>query len=244
MEFSLITPTLGDRVKVKRFLDSIERTAKKKNGIEVLFAVDEGTTEIQKFVSMQGYSFDVKFYERPVTDNFSDDYYNWLANRSSGRYIWACNDDIWFNTQNWDEKIRKKVIDSGWSIFLVDTKETSRKVINKGFCCFPLISRKALIEIGFLFYPQVRVYPADKAVYMLFEKVGRIIDAQDIVINSVYVSEDSDSRRWKIYNEDVKSGALSIDMTREVLKLLHAGKNDPGPKRASKITRIINIIKE
>ena len=244
MDFSLILPTLGEQEKVKQFLDSIERTTTNKKEVEVLFAVDKGMTEIQKFVDMQEYSFRISFYARPKTDNFSDDYYNWLADRSIGKTIWACNDDIWIKTNGWDDKIRSKINRHGWSVYLVDTHETTRGKINKDFCCFPMISRKSVTEIGFFFYKQVRVYPADKIIYGVYKKIGRIIDAQDIEIQSVYVSEDTDTRRWGIYQEDLKNGALNIDITREVLKLLLVTKDDPGPKGDSKIDRIIKIIKE
>ena len=244
MDFSLILPTLGDKAKVKMFLDSVERTTRKKSRIEVLFAIDEGKTDIIDFVEKQGYTFPTIFFERPSTSNFSNDYYNWLANRSNGDNIWACNDDIRIRTGWWDDKIREKIDRHQWSIYLVDTKESTRGKINHGFCCFPIISRRAVNELGFFFYPQIRVYPADKIIYELFQNIDRVIDAQDVIINSKYVSEDKNPRMWKIFQEDLKAGLIEINITPEVIKLLMSGKDDAGPKKDSKLRRIINIIRE
>ena len=244
MDFSLILPTLGDQKRVKKFLDSIERNTKKKDEVEVLFAIDIGRTDIADFVKNEGYSFEIRFYERPVTENFSDDYYNWLAARTTGDNIWACNDDIQIETRHWDEKIRKKIKKFGWSVYLVDTKDTTRGAVNKGFCCFPIISRKAVNALGFFFYPQVRVYPADKIIYEVFLNAARIIDAQDIIINSKYVSEDKNPRLWKIFQEDMKSGVMHVNITGGIVQILLAGKNDAGPQQGSKLERIIKIIKE
>jgi len=243
MNFSLILPTLGEE-RLKRFLDSVERTAKYRNQVEVLLAIDEGSMSKFHWIVKDKYTFLVRIYQRPKTDNFSDDYYNYLANRSVGDNIYVCNDDIMLKTQNWDEKLLKKIDEHGWSIYLIDTLDTTRGKVNKDFCCFPIISRKAVNEIGFLFYPQVRVYPADKTIYGLYKKIGRVINAHDISVQSHYVSEDNNPRLWNIYQEDLKNGNLVVDITREVLILLMATKDDPGKKGKSKFKRIMEIIKE
>jgi hypothetical protein len=244
MDFSLILPTLGDERLVKRFFDSIERTTKKKDLIEVLLAIDEGKTDIIDFVEKQKYSFSIKWFERPITDNFSDDYYNWLADRSTGDNVMTCNDDISFKTNHWDEIAREKIKKHRWSVYLIDTLESTRGVINQDFCCFPIVSRKAINEIGFIFFPQIRMYPADKVIYSLFNEIGRVIPAHDIVLSSTYVPEDKNGRKWKIFQEDVASGNVEINITQQVTRLLLVSRNDLGPKRASKIDRIIRIIKE
>jgi hypothetical protein len=244
MDFSLILPTLGEERLVKRFLDSIERTVKKKDLIEVLFAIDEGKTDIIEFVNKQNYTFTIKWFERPITDNFSDDYYNWLATRSVGDNVMTCNDDIVLRTHHWDEIARKKIKKYRWSVYLLDTLESTRGTVNKDFCCFPIVSRRAINEIGFIFFPQIRMYPADKVTYNLFKKIGRIIPAHDIVIGSHYVPENTNGRKWKIFQEDIANGRMEVDITVPAMRLLLVGKNDPGPKRDSKIARIISIIAE
>lgn len=244
MDFSLILPSLGESYKVKRFLDSVERTTSDLNNIEVLFAIDEGKTEIVRFVEDQGYSFKIKFYQRPVTDNFSNDYYNWLTSRSQGMNVWACNDDMWILTNWWDDIIRDKIARYRWNVYLVDTKDKTRDIVNKGFCCFPIVSREAINEIGFMFYPQIRIYPADKAIYGLYKEVGRIIPAHEVRVNNTYASEDGNQRLWKIFQEDVKSGVLNVDITRETMRLLYLCKDDPGPLKESKLSRIVKILKE
>jgi len=220
MNFSLIFPSNGNKEKIKKLFDSIERTTRYKDKIEVLVAIDDGKTEIIDFIKSKKYSFRVEFFERPQTDNFSDDYYNWLANKSCGDNIWALNDDVIITTQDWDKRILLKIKKFGWSVYLVDTTESTREIVNKGFCCFPIISRRAVNELGFFFYPQVRIYPADKVIYMLFERAGCIINARDIKLQSTYIQENKNPRLWNIYQEDRTNGALNVNITVSLLSLL------------------------
>jgi hypothetical protein len=244
INFSIIYPTAGDKKKIKRNLDSIERTTGSKDKIEVLIAIDEGRKDLIDYINSLGYSYIIKCFERPITDNFSDDYYNWLANRTIGDNVWGFNDDVFIRTQNWDDIILKKISEYRWSVYLVDTTDATRGTVNIDFCCFPLVSRKAINEIGFFMYPQVRIYPADKILYELYNKAGRIINAREVILQSHYVEETKSPRLWKIFQEDLKNGKLKVDVSRELMILLKTGQNDLGPKRESKLSKIIKILKE
>ena len=220
MNFSLILPTRGDEQNLKSFLDSIERTTRDKSNIELLLAIDEGRGDIPHNISKQQYSFSITCYERPKTDHFVRDYYNWLANKSTGNNIWTLNDDAFIVTQDWDEKILEKI--GTRSIYLVDVNDSSKAQYGHTFCHFPIISRRAVNLLGYFFHPRVRMYPADMIIYDFYKKANCIIDANDIYLvhNHIHESDKSKQKLMDIFEEDKKSwNDNKINMSQEFQRL-------------------------
>jgi hypothetical protein len=245
MNFSFCLPTLGNRKLVKTFLDSLERTTADKKNTEVLFAIDEGKTEIIKYVVDQGYSFAIRWYERPATRDFTNDYYNFLATRSFGKNIIAFNDDAWIRTQDWDKKILRAINETGWSIYMLDIPDTARIKYKNPFPCFPCVSRRALNTLGWLLCKDVPMYPADLVTTDVYHTIKRIIPIRDVLIQHDHVKETdpSKSRMMQIFNEDrEKKQVDGLDITKYVLELSVAANGD-ATKKPSKLNRIINILK-
>ena len=220
MNFSLILPTRGDEQNIRPFLDSIERTTYDKANVEVLFAIDEGRGDIPYRVSQQQYSFSIRYFERPQTDNFSRDYYNWLANKSTGNNIWGLNDDAFIVTQDWDKKILEKV--GTRKIYLLDTFDSTKNQYKQTFCCFPMVSRMAMNACGYFINPKVRMYPADLFLYETYKNADAIIDANDIYIvhNHIHESDPSKSKMQRIFQEDCeKWKTTKIDISAEISRL-------------------------
>ena len=243
-KFSIILPTRGQPGYVKKFLDSIERTTSNKDSIEILFAIDEGQRDICGFVEKQFYSFDIQFFERPKTNNFSVDYYNWLADRSNGENIWVLNDDAWIMSHGWDITILSKIKEHKWPVYLVDTHDSTKANPGNYFCTFPMISRKAFELLGYVLHPRVRMFPADKVAFDLFKMVDRIIDANDVWIQHDHITEadPSKSRMMKIFKEDQELWKeCPIKLKVDAIKLLQHKGDD---YRESKIKRIIKILQE
>jgi glycosyltransferase involved in cell wall biosynthesis len=243
-DFSIILPSRGDKDNVKKMLDSIERTTTNKDAIEVLFAIDEGKTDIRNFVRGQDYSYDIYFYERPKTRNFSQDYYNWLANRSCGCNVWGFNDDAWIATDGWDSIIKKKIKETGWSVYLVDTHDTTKSHPGNYFCTFPMVSRRSIGIMGYFLHPRVRMYPADQVIFDTFKAVQRIIDANEIIVQHDHIVEvdASKSLMMEVLYEDRELWKKDpIDVRNEIIRLMRVGEKDYKP---SKLKRIINILQE
>jgi len=136
MNFSFVLPTLGNKYNLRSFLSSLERTTKDKKKIEVLLAVDEGRLDITRFVESLKLSYRVEIFQRPQTKDFSNDYYNWLANRSTGKNIIAFNDDAWIRTQDWDAKLLTAIKEYGWSVYMLDIPDTARIKYQNNFAFF------------------------------------------------------------------------------------------------------------
>ncbi len=241
INFSFVLPTLGQEGLVLTFLESLERTTKWKKNIEVLFAIDEGKTDIIKFVQSRKYSFEILFFERPITRDFTNDYYNFLANRSRGENIIAFNDDAWIRTQNWDEKILRTIKEYGWSVYMLDIPDTARLKYQHNFPCFPCVSRRSMATLGFLLNKDVPMYPADSATFKIYYHAKRVIPIRNVLIEHDHVieSDPSKARMMEIYKETQKP----ISIGDYILKIaVVAGTENNGMLK--KFRRIMNIIKE
>ena len=246
MNFSFCLPTLGNHKLVRTFLDSLERTTADKKNIEVLFAIDEGHTGIIEYVDSHKYSFSIKWYERPATRDFTNDYYNYLAARSNGKNIIAFNDDAWMRTQDWDKKILRTTNETGWSIYMLDIPDTARIKYRNNFPCFPCVSRRALNTLGWLLCKDVRMYPADLVTHDVYQYVKRVIPIRDVLIEHEHVMETdpSKARMMEIFLEEKKEKeGKSLDVSEYVSRLSGVIASEKY-KKPSKINRILNIIKE
>lgn len=242
MNFSFVLPTLGNEILVSNFLESLERTTKYKNKIEVLFAIDEGKKEIIKFVENRKYSFPIKFFERPKTKDFTNDYYNFLANRSIGDNIIAFNDDAWMRTYHWDLKLLRTIREYGWSIYMLDLPDTARIKYKHHFPCFPCVSRRGMNTLGWMLCKHVRMYPADQLTHAVYAQSGRVISVNNILIEHEHIleSDQSKARFMEIYNEDMNT---PIDLSQDMFKLSTTAASERFNK-PNKLSRIFNIIKE
>lgn len=236
MQYSIILPTRNNIPGLRKALDAFERTSHDKACFEVLLAVDTDDVQGKLIEGLSAsYTFPVHVYHTQPTDNFSDDYYNFLASKSKGANIWAFNDDAYILTDGWDRIISKTIKDSGkGSFYLVDIHDTTRDHNGEIWPCFPMISRAAVNVMGFFFYPQVRIWPADKVAYGLFNKIESVIDCAAVQVRHEHVQENdpSKSRLARIFIEDKKAGRLNVNITTEVMRLLLAtnrelrGKNE------------------
>ena len=248
MDFSFFLPSRGEHDALKLMLDSFERTTHKKDQIEILLLFDEGTAkDAPDFIQSQNYGFEIKWFYRPKSDWWTRDYLNFLADRTAGTNICAFNDDAWIKTVNWDDKIRRHIKESGWSIYFIDIPDSARIKYGHTFPCFPMIARKGMVVLGKFFDERVKIYPADRVLFEIYHHSGRIIKANDVYIQHDHILEWKDPKKtnlMKVFKEQTKAGELSnIDVTDEVIAILRWGQED-FKKKPSKLSRIINIIKE
>jgi len=246
MNFSFCLPTLGNKKLVRTFLDSLERTTHDKKNIEVFFAIDEGKTEIIEYVESFKYSFYIEFHERPQTKDFTNDYYNYLADRTCGDNIIAFNDDAWMRTQHWDRKILRTIKEYGWSVYMVDIPDTARIKYKNPFPCFPCVSRRAMNTLGWLLCKEVPMYPADLVTTNVYNYVKRVIPVRDVLIEHDHIieSDPSKSRMMEIFLEDKKAKeGKPLDVSKDVERLAFAIAGEKN-KANNKFNRIWNIITE
>jgi hypothetical protein len=243
MNFSFVLPTLGEYNRLKKMFDSFERTTKYKDKIEFLLAVDTGNTGFIKTISERKYSFKIQFFERDKTDDFTNGYYNWLADRTVGKNIITFNDDAWMRTNHWDAKILKKIHEIGRTVYFIEIPDTARIKYQNLFPCFPCVSRRAFCTLGFALCPDIRMFPADKVTYAIYRHAGLTYTVNNVLIEHEHELDytGSKKRMMDIFLEDNEKQS-EVDIGDYIWKLLLVKKNDHG--EPSKLQRIINIIKE
>lgn len=240
MEFSFVLPTLGNYDRLKKMFDSFERTTKHKDQIEFLLAVDTGNTDIIKAIEGRKYSFSIKFFERDKTDDFTNDYYNWLADRTVGNNIITFNDDAWMRTNHWDKKILRKIKEIGRTIYFIEIPDTARIEYGHNFPCFPCVSRRAFCTLGFVLCPEVKMFPADKVTHSIYRHANVVYIVNNVLIEHEHTFNGKE-RMFEIFNRE-KEKLSKLDIGPHIQRLVLTVVRDGKPQ--SKLQRIINIIKE
>lgn len=242
MNFSIVLPSLGNKELLLKMLESFERTTRNPRSIEFLIALDVGNiNKVLEWFDKENYSFRVTFFERQITEDFTNDYYNFLANRSAGENIIAFNDDAWMRTQDWDIKIMKEIKAYGWSVYMLDIPDTARIKYRNTFPCFPCVSRRAMNTLGWLLHKDVPMYPADRVTTEVYFNAKRIIPIRNVLIEHEHIieSDPSKNRMMDIYTRSQKD----INIFDDVLKLSNVAASEKN-KKNSKFNRIINILQE
>ena len=178
-----------------------------------------------KFIG-KDYTYDITAYGVPRTDNFCESYYNFGARKAIGTNIMVFNDDCYVQTNAWDDLVRSRIeanpkFKGVYMVSLMDSTYYDEKGLE--FPRFPMISKKAVDAIGFFFYPQVRMWPADKCIYDLYRQVGCVITCHQVKLQHDHIYDKSDpskSRMYRIMNEDIANGVFPINGNEQAKKLL------------------------
>jgi hypothetical protein len=202
MLFSLLCPSRERPEGLQRMLESLQKTIGQKDQVEILIAIDEDDIVNQTFLTRQLARFkdlDIHIHQRPRSEFLNRDYYNWLAAKAKGDYLWASGDDLVYLVDGWDLRL-KPIIETYLSdkpdrIFCASIKDSTPKPKElKGpdglpipFPCFPLIPRESFKALGFLLHPEIPTWGADYALYMLYKGVDRVL----VIDNFTYIDHVS-----------------------------------------------------
>ncbi len=247
IQFSLLVPTRARPIFRKNLLDSILNTAKNHSNIEILFAVDEDDIDSMKNIETLKIKFkklNIKMFKREQSIFTNKDYYNWLASKSVGKYIWAIADDVIFKIPEWDVQIALRLenyINHGKAdrIVCVGLKDSTPKPKKElpPFPCFPLVTREAYEFFEFVLHPCIPNWGADYLLYLLYTGIGRYLNLDynvwldHISWHSRMCSEDEIGKKIRAvfgrvqhdsrYNVDINATSvvpLQIKIAKEFIK--------------------------
>ncbi len=227
IDFSIIIPCRYNIEGLKVTLDAFEIFTKQKDKLEVILVVDSDDNELSKYAELLlNYTFCIRLIEVEHSDNFCRDYYNYGVSKSTGENIMCFNDDCYMQVNGWDDIIRQEIEKNYHfkGVYLIDLFDSTHEDDNQSFPRFPMLSRKVVDLFGFFFYPQVRMWPADKILFSIFNSVGNIIKCHKVKMqhDHVYALDVSKTRMWRIFNEDKASGVFPVDVKPEIEKLKQA----------------------
>ena len=173
-KYSIIFPTRERPILLRSLLESLAVNTVNTEDIEVLIAIDNDDKTDYKF--LEEYDF-VQNFRVQQSMNFSEDYYNYLAKRSSGNWIITANDDCRFETRSWDViafdllKKRPSTI-FGW---IEDGLGMYRARGQGDYCCFPLQGRGGYEALGFIFPARIPTWGADIWAAGIYKQIGSFI---------------------------------------------------------------------
>jgi len=164
--FSFLTPTRNRPDLVARLFDSIVATTSRLDQLEVILAVDHDDSASLKISDDRLNVKKVILKERLTMGALN----NACFDASGGRYIMIMNDDVILRTKGWDRIVADIFARYGDDIGLVHVNDLMFK---EKLCTFPILSRRACLEIG-LCPKEYRRYKIDDDIYDIYNMLAFI----------------------------------------------------------------------
>lgn len=182
-KISLIFPSRGRVQLLRRLLESIEKTTRRGDGVEVLVAVDRDDAETMMVVDcFSGVGVAVRGYWVDRSVNFSRDYYNFLYGKSVGRWVMAINDDAVFETDGWDEVVRESLAGRDVVYGVIEDCLGDAKLPTMGeYSCWPLLGRGGVDVLGYFFPERIPTWGADIWAAKLYRRAGAVVPVPVVI---------------------------------------------------------------
>lgn len=229
-EFSVVIPVRNNIGGLLVTLGAFDLFTSNKKAFEVILVVDNDDNDLETYkrISKQ-YGYDIKVLQVAKSDYFCRDYYNYGVSQSSGANVMVFNDDCYIQTNKWDDLIRERIdankhFNGVYFVSLLDS--TYYDIKEYPFPKFPMLSRKAIDAVGFFFFPQIHMWPADKAIWDMYRTVGCVITCHDVQMQHDHnYNHDTDPRKnrlLRLLEKDKEDGVFPINANAESKRLVEA----------------------
>lgn len=228
MNFSFILPTRERPQLLSDLCNSLDSTAADKSNFEMIAAYDlDDTATCNIMPQLEARYPWFKSNGRNRSNNISKDYHNWLKDQVAGDYVIICNDDTVMRTYHWDvvamQKITNYLSDKPDGIFYGWIADSLLdRAGGVGYCCFPMLSKKAIEIIGYAMHPYYTGWNADIHLYRLFQSIDRVLDLSEVWIDHISYHSGKRERDATSYNMQNITGGNGgvIDFSHEQNLLL------------------------
>jgi hypothetical protein len=237
MKFSLILNTRKRTKFLVGLLNSLFDKTANLNNIELLIRGDRDDKETMDFYhdKIKTINYDnimfVMGKDRPTNMHKS---LNWLARHSIGEYIFVLNDDVEFQTKDWDEIAYKKLNEAKErnqdGIVYGRTNDNSvDKPPGAEYSSFPIISKEAFDTLGFIMHEDFVGLGGDSAIHRVYSEVDRVVDLNDIWLDHVLHNDiakiilpDETAQRMRQNTANNYVNPMGLDISLDVEKLREA----------------------
>lgn len=240
INFSLILPTRGRPKRFSAMLNSIVATTHELSQTELIVGLDNDDKHLDEYEriinKMNGNvdelmkeSFSIKTLIQDRPKNLCE-YYNAMAKKSEGKYIWALNDDCLIRTNGWDSLILDKIKTQGLKVFYVRIGGDGHKAYYTGMghnfaSGFPMLSRTAVEVMGYYYNPKIKGYKADKLTHNVFYQAEAIINAPEIDIHHFKGASIGDDTWANLKKMGQPLRGIVTDMAHDIKKIKGVNKN-------------------
>lgn len=185
--FSVIITT-RERVKMLNdCMNSIRDTVSDFANVEIIVMSDNDDADTTTtMLNPRSHFPKVRWYSRQRSRWMHKDYINVGAKIAEGKYVVSVNDDVVFRTKDWDRLVWDRLEEylkdkpDGVVYGQINDGMTNRPPHETEFCCFPLISKKAIDAMGHMFNDRYMAWSADIAIYHVYKNVNRVVNLKDI----------------------------------------------------------------
>lgn len=184
---SLLCPSRERPTNIVKLLDNIYNTISNPIAVETLFKLDkDDTISINTLKQHFNKIFYIRLMVKERTDKLNNDYYNFLAKRAYGKYLFSIGDDVVFHTKDWNiilaSKIEAYLKDKPDRIAYISVTERGSQAKHP---CFPIITKEAFNKLGMYFHPQLLSWGADRCLYEVYSGINRILHIPEIEIEHI-----------------------------------------------------------
>lgn len=188
MRISLLLPSRKRVKSLLKILENINNTVNNTNNIEILIAIDrddESSMKNKESIIDDFKNLNIKIYTREHSDYLNSHYYNWLAEKAIGNYLWGIADDTLFLTKDWDKKLIERI-----EAFLINKEDRiayisiNEKDSNAKHPCFPLITKEAFKIVGEYHISDLMSWGSDRILYEIYShpNIMRILHISEVSI--------------------------------------------------------------
>jgi glycosyltransferase involved in cell wall biosynthesis len=191
MNISIIIPTRSRQERLAKLIESIFSLAKYPDLVELVLVYDNDDEETRDLLNQFQGIFNRQnliVLNRDRSHNLNNDYLNFAACHTSGKYIWGLGNDNLIITDNWDEVLLEKAEEflkekHGRVLYgyVSDDIHNTGDINTVGGCCFPLVSREAYEALGWFFPPEITKWGADHWLWMIYKALpeNRMLDLRE-----------------------------------------------------------------
>jgi len=219
IKFSILIPTRNRVPLLKTLLHSIYESTCDKSETEIHVMHDDDDQVTQAFIDTFPKENPVKtyFHVRPRSNSINKDYYNWAAtNFAQGEYLIMSNDDALFEMLHWDKRAKDKLDNTYKKMypdgilyaFTEDFEHEPSRQLHNWMSCFPLVSKKVVDVLGYVFDPEYIRDGADWALAATFRAINRVGDLRDCIWIK-HISFRSGRRAWDSLDDHSRSLGIS-----------------------------------
>jgi hypothetical protein len=217
-KISLILPA---RNNIKAFYDlmyNIIDQTKDPAGLEVLVAIDnddEVFMDCRWFLESKFNKVHLAFFFRDRSDYFTRDYWNFLARKAQGRFIVNTALGCKITTPGWDVTVYNKMDayarevgdDIIHGLIKDNIRRTDEDPLYPHFSCHPVLSRKHVEALGYLFDERYWAWGCDPAVTIVYKALSQILNQRRIVslteveiiaLDSIHTTKETDEEKLKV----------------------------------------------
>jgi len=185
---SILCPSRGRPKNIEQLRENILNITYDIYDIELLLKLD--TDDLYKLDSR--YDYFIKSYIGDRSPYLNRDYYNFLAKKAKGQYLWGWGDDCRVETKNWDiilyQRIEEYLKDKPDRIAYISVNEEGSKAKHP---CFPLITKEAFQVLGEYHCSELLSWGSDRILWEIYNGVGRTLHIPEISIKHLSYHDGS-----------------------------------------------------